>query len=1289
MKFNSPILRTFLLLVLMQIEANAQVWDTLSTGVFTDFKDIQFVNKDTGYAVGSKGGIVKTINAGQAWVLQNSTITNTIRGVFFISQAYGFACADSGRIIRTTNGGQTWVLQSSGTTSNLIDVHFVSAKQGLVVGTGKVLFTNDSGNTWQSRTVPLLGSLTLRSVTYTTPSTAWICGDPRSGAQGILYHSVDSGKSWSSYTNTGAPNGKGFNKVLFSSVFNGWLFGQTGVIVHTSDSGQSGWPAQTSGTSFDFLGADYIAGNLYAVGRSGLVAFSSNGGANWSGQYSATTRQLWGVDFVNDSTGWACGDSGVVIKFKKITQTKPIMLLQPNGGEVWQIGKKYNILWYAPGISNLQIDYSLNNGQSWTILANNVNASTGSYAWNLNTVPSVNCLVRLRNSSNLSMGDTSDATFISINTPVGLDYAVQLSATVQTSPPRIQLNWVNDANAIAYTVYRKLKSDTVWTQLASYAGNVLTHPDSFVSVGAVYEYKVTKTTPLLSGVGYLFTGIAIPAVENRGTALLLIDSTFSTYLSAELQQLETDLIGDGWKVIRKSFLPTVKDTAVKNFIKQNYITSNVKSVLLIGQIPVPYSGNFAPDGHAERVGAQPCDAYYADVDGNWTDNSTQTTNNGTIYTPNTPGDGNWDQSTIPSDVELQVGRIDMRKLPIFSLSEKDLIKHYLNKNHRFRHKLLTASNSGLLFTRADIGIPNISAAGWRSQTSLFGAANLRDISTCTNSSCTNLIDSLKTNSYLWTYAGDGGSDTSFGGNTFTSTYCAQDSIKSVFMQVWGSYFVEWNKGSSYLQNNLLRSIIANKSHTLVSVWAGRFPYWYFHPMAMGESVGACAILNQNNTRGVYEGGQPSLLAGAHMAIMGDPTLRLHIIAPISVLAAQSVANKIQLSWTTSPDATSGYYIYRSNSMNGTFTRIGSVSASSMVFTDSFPIAGNNVYMIRPLRLEISPSGSYFNLGQGCFDTITFNYSTPVFNLTASAGSGGTISPSGVVVAAQGANKSFVIKPDAGYHIDSLIVDGSSVSSDTLFMFSNIQGNHSIRVVFAINSYTIMATAGNNGTISPSGSIAINHNQSQAFSFFPSNGYMIDSVWVDQNFIGSPSSYTFTQVQSNHSILVKFKQSPMPTFIIMASAGTGGTISPSGSVVVNQNDSSHFIITPDISHFTDSVIVDGIHVGALSDYTFYNVSSTHTIRAVFRAKPNGLTPIAFSIWELFPNPASKLLYLKNTLPDGPVELVNSTGAVVMRNDQLLVEGDLYYWKIEHLPAGLYSLVRFGNKNAELRKVIIVH
>ena len=110
------------------------------------------------------------------------------------------------------------------------------------------------------------------------------------------------------------------------------------------------------------------------------------------------------------------------------------------------------------------------------------------------------------------------------------DYATQVNAVMQDSPPRITLQWPYIGSVTAYTVYRRLSGETVWNQILSLSGDVTGGVDTNVSVGVIYEYKVVKAGSI-TGYGYVCAGIEIPLMENRGKVILVADQTFSASLS--------------------------------------------------------------------------------------------------------------------------------------------------------------------------------------------------------------------------------------------------------------------------------------------------------------------------------------------------------------------------------------------------------------------------------------------------------------------------------------------------------------------------------------------------------------------------------------------------------------------------------------------------------------------------------------------------------------------------------------------------------------------------------------
>jgi fibronectin type 3 domain-containing protein len=147
-------------------------------------------------------------------------------------------------------------------------------------------------------------------------------------------------------------------------------------------------------------------------------------------------------------------------------------------------------------------------------------------------------------------------------------------------------------------------------------------------------------------------------------------------------------------------------------------------------------------------------------------------------------------------------------------------------------------------------------------------------------------------------------------------------------------------------------------------------------------------------------------------------------------------------------------------------------------------------------------------------------------------------------------------------------------------------------------YTINASAGANGTISPSGAVSLTQGITQTFTIQPNTNYRIAGVTVDGASVGAVSSYTFTNVIASHTINASFVQNS-PAITITASAGANGTITPSGSITVTQGSNKTFTISPKRHYRIARVTVDGVSVGAVNSYTFSKVSASHVITAIFK------------------------------------------------------------------------------------------
>jgi hypothetical protein len=309
--------------------------------------------------------------------------------------------------------------------------------------------------------------------------------------------------------------------------------------------------------------------------------------------------------------------------------------------------------------------------------------------------------------------------------------------------------------------------------------------------------------------------------------------------------------------------------------------------------------------------------------------------------------------------------------------------------------------------------------------------------------------------------------------------------------------------------------------------------------------------------------------------------------------------------------TKTYTITPSAGANGTISPSSAVtvnSGGSQTFSFT-PATGYKVSGVLVDGTAVTTASSYTFSNVTANHTISVSFAPITFTITASSGSNGTVSPSGAVTVSYGASQAFSFTPATGYKVSSILVDGTAVTTASSYSFSNVTANHTISVSFAQATFTITASAGSNGTISPSGAVTVNYGASQAFSFTPATGYKVSSILVDGTAVTTGSSYSFSNVTSNHTISVSFAQATK-TYTITPSAGSNGTISPSSAVTLNSGSSQTFTITPATGYQVSSVLIDGATVGSLTSYTFSNVTANHTISATFTsASTFTITPAA--------------------------------------------------------------------------------
>jgi hypothetical protein len=540
------------------------------------------------------------------------------------------------------------------------------------------------------------------------------------------------------------------------------------------------------------------------------------------------------------------------------------------------------------------------------------------------------------------------------------DYTVQVSAVVQTTPPQITFSWPGSPTATAYTVYRKLKTQPLWSLVTNLPGTATGYTENAINVGDAYEYRFDRTEPTYSAYGFIYTGIEAPLNEFRGIAIVVVDTTVLANMQTEFHRFLTDIVGDGYEIFRIDVDRNDPVSTVKNQIVNawNIDTTRSKTVVLFGRVPVPYSGDIAPDAHIpDHQGAWPADVYYGDMDGTWNDVSVNTTGATRPQNHNVPSDGKFDESTLPSNVDVNLGRIDLANMNSFALPEADLLKQYLEHNHNFRSRAWIPQTRGRIDDNfGPFSGEAFAANGFRNFAPLVGSSNV---------TTGDYFPDLYTQDFLWSYGCGAGSYTSSGGVGSTASFVT-DTVQTAFTSLFGSYFGDWDS-----DNNFLRAPLAS-GQALNSFWAGR-PHWQVHHMGLGEPIGYGARISQNNQNVYFTGAFPRQI---HIALMGDPTLRMVYVNPPSNLVTSSLNNQnhVVLNWTASSGGVQGYHVYKASAELGPYSRVNTSLITATTFTDTVPDNGISWYMVRAVNLETTASGTFFNSSQGITDSIQLNAS---------------------------------------------------------------------------------------------------------------------------------------------------------------------------------------------------------------------------------------------------------------------------------------------------------------------------
>lgn len=158
--------------------------------------------------------------------------------------------------------------------------------------------------------------------------------------------------------------------------------------------------------------------------------------------------------------------SNVVREFE-INSTE-LELISPNGGETWQSGTTQQIQWCCDNIDNLKIEYSLNNGFTWTTIIDEVNASSGSYDWLIPEQNSEEARIKISDTSNDNTYRKSSSNF-TIYQEMSLDIVLPSGGECYVSGSEATICWSNFAVELVDIDY-SIDEGNSWISIATSLG---------------------------------------------------------------------------------------------------------------------------------------------------------------------------------------------------------------------------------------------------------------------------------------------------------------------------------------------------------------------------------------------------------------------------------------------------------------------------------------------------------------------------------------------------------------------------------------------------------------------------------------------------------------------------------------------------------------------------------------------------------------------------------------------------------------------------------------------------
>ncbi|MFA7360338.1 MAG: YCF48-related protein [Candidatus Kapaibacterium sp.] len=283
-------------------------WISLTYINYESPKNIEFSNNVNGLLTTSNR-IYRTNNGGGSWQSVFSDINKTFTSLYLIKNTnMCYAGGNSGLFMSSTNFGTNWTNYSRLiSTKDILSSSFIDENTGFIVGDqGLFAKTTNAGNNWTF--VNSLPNYRLNSTTFTSSLTGYTVGF----AKDTVYKTLDGGASWQhicSYTNASC-----LYHIQFVNSLTGYASGYPGKIIKTTNGGMN-WVSLSTAIGSDLLSLCFIDDLTgYIASNMGNLLTTTDGGNSFSYQFFGTSTYFWCVKFINVNTGFMSTANGKIYR---------------------------------------------------------------------------------------------------------------------------------------------------------------------------------------------------------------------------------------------------------------------------------------------------------------------------------------------------------------------------------------------------------------------------------------------------------------------------------------------------------------------------------------------------------------------------------------------------------------------------------------------------------------------------------------------------------------------------------------------------------------------------------------------------------------------------------------------------------------------------------------------------------------------------------------------------------------------------------------------------------------